>query len=88
MSYQTYLSVANELGQCHQGCSPGWFKLVQLRDSFLDQIICDLSALLNAQQLGVGGLVDRHVLGSGLTQLLSGLGHIEDVVNDLCIHTR
>ena len=42
-----------------------------------------LPALLNAQQLGVSGLVDRQVLGRRLAELLGRLGHVENVVDHL-----
>lgn len=42
-----------------------------------------LPRLFEAEDGGVGGLVDGGVLAGGFTELLGGLGDVEDVVDDL-----
>mmetsp|Transcript_19346 Transcript_19346/g.49218 ORF Transcript_19346/g.49218 Transcript_19346/m.49218 type:complete len:214 (-) Transcript_19346:873-1514(-) len=77
------LPVPDELGERDERRALGGLKAVQLRDGLVDEVLRHLPALLNAQQLGVRGLVHRQVLGGGLAQLLRGGGHVQDVVHHL-----
>ncbi len=67
------LAVADELGERDQRGGARGLKVIQLRDGLLDEVLGNLLALLNAQQLGVRRLVYSEVLGGRLAQHLRRL---------------